>query len=564
MATIAGGAILLRLQALGVDCVFANSGTDYPPLIEWLAEAEAKKTKLPKILVIPHEQAAVGMAHGYYLASGRAQAVMLHTNVGLANGAMGTINAATDHIPMLIMSGRTSLLEGGRFGSRTLPIGWRQEMRDQTALVREATKWDYELRFPEQIPGLLDRAYVIANSTPKGPVYLSMPREILGQECSEEGLDEVPSMVPARISPPITEVTHLANLLAAAQRPVIVAQRGAGSPEGFAALSRLTEDWAIPVIQYWAGQLALASNHPMQAGEDPAPWVNEADVIVVLDSLAPWSPDLHKPPASCQVVHVGPNPLHSRFPVRNFRSDLSIVGETEDALLALETALAPLRESHKGMIASRRMIVTAKTTEAQDRVRAIAETGNGTPMTRAWVSHCLSQIIGDRNATVVHELGCPLGHLDLKAYGSWYLEPYSSGLGWGLPCAMGIKLVDPERLVIATVGDGSYIFANPVACHQVAERYQIPILTIILNNAEWGAVSKSVLELYPKGFAAKAQEMPLTGLSPSPDFTKTAEASRAYAEKVTDGQQLPSALKRAFEIVTKERRQALLDVSVMS
>jgi acetolactate synthase-1/2/3 large subunit len=146
----AGGAILARLKAVGVDYIFANSGTDFPPIIEGIAEAHAKNIALPQALVIPHEHAAMGMAHGYYLATGRPQAVMAHTNVGLANCAIGAINAAAEHIPVLLFSGRTPTMEQGRFGARTVPIDWGQEMRDQAGLVREAVKWDYELRFPEQ------------------------------------------------------------------------------------------------------------------------------------------------------------------------------------------------------------------------------------------------------------------------------------------------------------------------------------------------------------------------------------------------------------------------------
>ena len=158
----AAGALLARLKALGVDYVFANSGTDFPPIIEGLAEAAAKGIALPQALVMPHESAAMGMAHGYFLATGRGQAVIAHTNVGLANCAIGAINAAVERVPILLFSGRTPTTERDRFGARTVPIGWGQEMRDQTALVRETAKWDYELRFPEQArgdrrPGLGDR-----------------------------------------------------------------------------------------------------------------------------------------------------------------------------------------------------------------------------------------------------------------------------------------------------------------------------------------------------------------------------------------------------------------------
>ena len=189
-ATItAGGAILARLRAVGVDYIFANSGTDFPPIIEGLAEAAAKDIALPRALVIPHEHAAMGMAHGYYLATGRPQAVMAHTNVGLANCAIGAINAAAEHVPILLFSGRTPTLEQGRLGARTVPIGWGQEMRDQTALVRESVKWDYEMRFPEQAPDVVDRAYAVACSSPRGPVYVSLPREVLCGPCPSAALD---------------------------------------------------------------------------------------------------------------------------------------------------------------------------------------------------------------------------------------------------------------------------------------------------------------------------------------------------------------------------------------
>ena len=266
-ATItAGGALLARLKAVGVDWIFANSGTDFPPIIEGLAEAAASNIALPNAVVIPHEHAAMGMAHGYFLLSGRPQAVMAHTNVGLANCAIGAINAATEHVPVLLFSGRTPTVEQGRFGARTVPIGWGQEMRDQAAMVREASKWDYELRFPEQVPDVVDRAHAIAASTPKGPVYVSLPREVLCEPCPVSALHAPPRMRPVPIAPTLDAVAAAAALLAGAERPLIVAQRGAGSAEAFAILSQLATDWAIPVCQYWAVQLAIPTDHPCMSG----------------------------------------------------------------------------------------------------------------------------------------------------------------------------------------------------------------------------------------------------------------------------------------------------------
>lgn len=560
----AGSALFARLQALGIDYVFCNSGTDFPPIIEGLAEAAASDEPLPQTIVVPHEHAALGMAHGYYQATGRPQAVMLHTNVGLANGAIGAINAACEHVPVLFMSGRTPVTEQGRFGARTVPIGWGQEMRDQAALVREACKWDYELRYPEQIGELLDRAYAIACSTPKGPVYLSLPREVLSERVDPAIAKGPARMQPASAAARIDDIQKLAQWITEAERPVIIAQRGTRTQSGFEALTRLVEDWSIPVCHYWAVTAAIPTDHPMNVGVDPAGWIEEADLIIVLDSLAPWQPDKHEPSADARIVHIGSDPLFSRFPVRNFPSQLSIAGETTSTVLTLAKVLVSHHPRYFEFLLERR----ARVAEASAAERAIAEreaeAGCTSSMTKAWVSLCLSRAIerAGRRSSVVSELGCPLRQLTIAHANGYRQEPHSGGLGFGMPAAMGIQLAEPDTLVFATMGDGSYMFANPTACHQIAESLGLPIITLVLNNAAWGAVRQSVLGQYPTGHAGRANRVPLTSLDPSPDFTMTAAASRAYAETINEGSELPAALDRAIEIATSERRQVLLDIKI--
>lgn len=558
----AGGALLTRLKLLGVDYIFANSGTDFPPIIEGLAEAQATGWSTPTAMVIPHEHAALGMAHGYYLATAKAQAVLLHTNVGLANGAIGAINAATDHVPVIMMSGRTPTTEHGRFGSRTVPIGWGQEMRDQTALVREASKWDYELRFPEQIGMVTDRALAIASSTPKGPVYVSLPREVLCEPCPVEGLDAPASMAPALAGPPPDAIAEAARLLSTAKRPLIIAQHGAGSHEAFLALSRLAADWAIPVCQYWAIGLAVPFEHPCYVGMNPAPWLAKADVVLAIDCLAPWSPDIHNVAAGAKVIHLGPNPLQSRFPIRNFPASLSIATETDAGLLALAEAMSKLSRKKATTTAKRRSKVIKASDAHRAAVRASTGNENDGPISKAWVSRCIGRAIQGHTATVLSELAAPLDPLELSDHNSWRQEPCSGGLGWSFPCGMGMKLGDPDRLIVATMGDGSYMFSNPVACHQIAEAHRIGILVVVLNNGEWGAVRQSVTGLYPDGHAVRANQMPLTGLTPSPDFAAIAAASRAYSETVSERADVPGALERALDVVIAEKRLALLNVLV--
>jgi len=170
--------------------------------------------------------------------------------------------------------------------------------------------------------------------------------------------------------------------------------------------------------------------------------------------------------------------------------------------------------------------------------------------------------VAGEGATILSELGCPMGPMDLDHPRAWYQEPHAGGLGWSFPAALGMSLADRDRLVVATMGDGSYIFANPVACHQIAEALALPVLVVIVNNGEWGAVRQSVLGIYPDGHAARTNAMPLTGLAPVPDFVRVAEASRAWARRVETGADLPAVLDAALRHVREARTLALLDVRV--
>ena len=416
--------------------------------------------------------------------------------------------------------------------------------------------------FPEQVPEMLDRAHAIASSTPSGPVYLSLPREVLCEPCPLEAVRAPISMAASRVAAPEGDLEQLADLLVGAENPLIIAQRGAGTRKGFDALARLASDWALPVCHYWAGALAISYEHPSCVGSDVGPWLAEADVVLVLDGLAPWSPDIHAPKSSATIVNLGPDPRHHRFPVRNFRSDLSITGELGDALERLEALTRPGTPKRRKTIEARRATLAERVAKSRAALSAAAVGGATVPMTKAWVAKCVGEAVKDYDATVLCELGCPLDHVRPTEHGSWRDLPHSGGLGWSLPTGMGMKLANPEWLIVSTMGDGSYMFANPVACHQIAEAYEIPTLSVILNNQEWFAVRRAALGLYPNGHAAKANQMPLTGLSPSPEFARIVEASRGYGQTVTDPTELPKALARAIDVVMSEKRAAVVNVMV--
>ena len=557
--------ILYRLTALGVDYIFINAGTDYPPMIEGMSRDKIEAIKMPEIVICPHENAAMGMAQGYYFATGKSQAVMTHTNVGLANAICGLINANSDNVPTLLFSGRTPITEQGRLGSRDTPIGYGQEMRDQAALVRESVKWDFELREPEQIATLIDRAYAIANSLPKGPVYLSLPREPLCEPYECVGPAAAPIIHATSYAPHPDAVATAAELIAKAKKPVIFSQRGAGSAEGFRLLSKLANSWGIPVVEYWAIRVAVSDNDPMAAGPDPAPWIGDADVIIAIDSLTPWMPLFARPNENCPVIQIGPDPLFEKTPVRSFRADVSLCGEVSVGLKALIQALeGKSGASVQTEVTARRNEVARKNAEAKTKRLALAQAGSGEPISKPWLSHCMGQIAEKYDGKIVSELVTLKEFTGLTRPDTYYQEALSGGLGEAFPIALGMQLADRGRLIIAAMGDGSYLFSNPIVCFEIAETMKLPVLVVVGNNKKWNAVRAATLGLYPHGYASKMNVMPATELSdrPGPDFTKIAAAMNVYSSYVTDGQNLVKELEKAVEFIRREKRAALVEVMI--
>src|SRR5262245_46516626 len=162
-------AYLCLLAERGVEYLFGNAGTDFAPIIEAYAEAEQKGARVPQPILATHENLAVSMAHGYAMLSRKIPAVMVHVSVGTANMVCAAMNAAREHVAILLTAGRPPLTEGGLLGSRDGYIHWAQEMYDQAGMIRELVKWDYELRNAEQLETVVDRALSIAGTEPRGP-----------------------------------------------------------------------------------------------------------------------------------------------------------------------------------------------------------------------------------------------------------------------------------------------------------------------------------------------------------------------------------------------------------
>jgi acetolactate synthase-1/2/3 large subunit len=235
--------------------------------------------------------------------------------------------------------------------------------------------------------------------------------------------------------------------------------------------------------------------------------------------------------------------------MRSFPSDLSLAGDPRAVLEVLAAALEP----HAGdaQLAARRDAIAVRAAARRPQAHATD------PITPEWISRCIGEAKGD--ALVINEYPLRLEHCAFEEPASYFGLSPAGGLGWGLGAALGAKLAAPERLVIATLGDGAYVFANPTAGHWVARAHGLPILTVVFNNSRWAAVRNATVAMYKDGVAARAGGTLLADLSPSPDYAQLVEAHGGYGERVERAEALPDALARAIA-ATRSGRQALLDV----
>lgn len=553
------GAYLALLARRGVEILFGNGGTDFAPIIEAYAEAAQKGTPVPRPILATHENLAVTMAHGYAMVSRRIPAVMVHVSVGTANMVCPAMNAARENVAILLTAGRSPLTEAGMPGSRDGYIHWSQEMYDQAGLIREFVKWDYELRNGAQLETVVERALAIAGTEPRGPVYLSLPREVLAERPASAEASAAPRLrAAAPAAPEGQAIEAAAKMLAGAERPLVIAANAGRDPGAFAALAAFAGRFAIPVAQHKPRYLALPSSHPMNLGYDPMRLVGDADVILVLESDVPWLPVRAAPPASCKVVQCGFDPLFSRIPIRGFPCDLGIVGGTAAILNELSSALDG-RVSEERVLRRRTAAEERRAALAAEWAAARAAAARQAPIHPAWASHCLDGA-KDADAIVVNEYTLQLEHCGFEHADSYFGSSAASGLGWGAGAALGAKLAAPDRQVVAVLGDGAYLFSNPVAVHHAAAMHGLPVLFVVMNNSMWGAVRGSALGMYPDGWAARSNEMPFTRLAELPAFETICAAAGGHGERVEDPGALPAGLERALAVVRDEKRQALLNV----
>jgi acetolactate synthase-1/2/3 large subunit len=542
-------AYLALLADRGVDYLFGNAGTDFAPLIEAYSQAAQTGVAVPRPILATHENLAVAMAHGYGMVSRRIPAVMVHVSVGTANMVCAAMNAARENVAILLTAGRSPLTETGLLGSRDGYIHWAQEMYDQAGMIREIVKWDYELRNGEQLTTVVDRALAIAATEPRGPVYLSLPREVIAAPFAEPEQTSPSRLAPAApAAPDASAIAEAARLLAQAKRPLIVTSNAGRDAAAFGALAQFAERFAVPVVQHRPRYLSLTSSHPMNLGFNPARLVPQADAILVIESDVPWIPSQVVVNEDCKVIQCGLDPLFTRYPIRGFPCDVAITGSALATLSALTSALDQLVAA-EAVAPRRRWIADERATLTTAWKTALDAAARRAPLDPAWVSHCIDRA-KDPRCIVINEYTLFPEYCSFESPDLYFGSSSASGLGWGPGAALGAKLGNPDKDVVLVTGDGFYMYAVPNPAIWAGCHYNAPFMTVIYQNRSYSTGTRATAGFYPEGYSARGG---LEGgyFDPPIDFAKEAEAAGAYGENVRDPGEVGPALRRGLEQIRK-------------
>jgi acetolactate synthase-1/2/3 large subunit len=429
-------------------------------------------------------------------------------------------------------------------------------------MLREYVKWDYELRTPAQLEAVVDRALELMQAEPRGPVYLTLPREVLAASPGPVTITSPPRrVVRSERYPDPARIDEAARVLAAAERPLALVSAAGIDARAVSALVELAEAAGLGVVEADPIYLNFPHGHDLHLGYNASgatnPSLPEADALLVIEADVPWYPHLVKPAPGAPVIHLGVDPFFARYPMRSYPCDVPIAATPAAALPLLAEAVR--RHVDPARVAPRRERVAAEHRRRHaEWEQAALRQASASTVGFAWASLCVGEI-ADESTVIVNEYPLDRRFAALNRPGGYLASPHSSGLGFGLGAALGVKLARPDASVIATVGDGAYFFGEPLSCLFVQRAHRLPILTVIFNNQQWEAVKFGALAVHPAGEARTRGRFPLSELTPSPRFEELARTVDGYGERVERPGELPAALKRGLAAV-REGRPAVLNV----
>ena len=545
-------ALVRMLIAEGVEYIFGNPGTSETPMMDALQD-------FPQIRYIQalQEGTAVGMADGYARATGRPAFANIHIAGGLANGISALYNAHRGGTPVVLTAGNSD--------TRML-LSEPTLSGDLVEMTRQYTKWSHEIHHPADVPGAVRRAFKEARTPPTGPVFLSFPWDTMDEQADVDVIGGGPGYF--RTRPDRDALARSSQLLAQAENPVIVIGDRIAQSGGVAEMTRVAEMLGARVFAASFSEVNFPTSHPLWSGllNTSSPVTRRllagADVVLavganIFSSFLYVDVPLLDPQS--RLVHLDSAP---REVEKNYPTEVGILADPATGLAELAEALeqdltAPAKEA-----AATRMAELAEgRRRAQDEYRQrLRQRWDNSPIAVERMMHELAAavppgtIVADEAITSRPAL---MQEFDFDQPGSLY-GIQGGALGWAMPGALGLKLAQPDRPVLAVVGDGASMYT--VQALWTAATFNIPVVYAICNNRAY-RILKVNMDIYLKRMLnddARVSEYTGMDFANPLDLAAMAQALGVASEKITDPAQIAPAARRMFD----RGQPGLLDISI--
>jgi len=563
------------LKSLGFEYVCANPGSSFRGIHESIINYGGNKS--PEFITCCHEESAVGMAHGYAKVEGKPLAVLAHGTVGVQHAAMAIYNAYCDRVPVYLILG--NIIDATK---RVPGVEWAHSVQDAAGMIRDFTKWD---DLPISLTHFAEsavRAYKIAMTPPTLPVVLVADGELQENPISADVKMHIPKL--AHAAPPQGDtgaVAEAAQMLVAAETPVILADRMARTPAGLAHLIALAEALQAPVVDL-GGRMNFPSRHPLNQSDRNRAVVADADVILGLevadiydknntyrDQIERTSRSMTKPNA--KLVSINSNDLYIKGNYQDFQRypevDLAIAADAEATLPSLTEAVKRLiTDDRKRAFQDRGSRLQAAHQQSLERARdAAAFAWDASPISTARLCAEVWAQVKDQNWSLVSATTFvsrwPQRLWDFDKQYQYLGNAGGYGVGYGAPAAVGAALANRKygRLTVNIQNDGDLMYAPGVLW--TAAHHGIPMLNIMHNNRAYHQEVMQVqimADRHSRGIANCGTGTTIT--APNIDFAKLAQSMGMFGEgPISDPKELGPAIRRALDVV-KHGEPALLDV----
>ncbi|MGH3914129.1 MAG: thiamine pyrophosphate-binding protein [Pseudonocardiaceae bacterium] len=517
-------AMFEQFAADGITRMFGNPGTVEQGFLDVLEHLPG----FDYVLAL-QEAAVLGIADGYARAAAAPALVQLHSGVGLGNGIGMLYQAMRGHSPLVVIAGES----GVQYEAMDA-----QMAADLVAMARPVTKYATRVVHPASVLRVLRRAVKTAMTPPRGPVFVALPMDVLDAPTDEPA---VPSTIPSRsVVPAVAELTHAAELLAAARRPIILMGDGVAVSGAQAELTRLAEQLQAPVWGVDSSEFNMDTTHPLYRGQlghmfgiSSAGKVGDADVVLIVGTYVfpEVFPSLTSPfRDDARIVHID---LDDYEVAKNFPVDLALVADPRPTLAALVDLLAG---STTGPLPAR-----------WNGIHDMPEPQPDAPLAEHFCAELARQapaelVIFDEALT---QSPAVTRYLPARTPGN-YFATRGGSLGIGIPGAIGAKLARPDAEVVGFTGDGGSMYTFQALW--TAARYGIAAKFVICNNHRYQLLDQNIEQYWREhGIVRRTAPSGFDLSYPEIGFTDTARGLGVDAVRVDKPAAVEGAVRRMLE-----------------